>query len=411
MTKSGITIYGAYWCPDCHRSKKFLSEQFVDFEWVDIEQDPEAEKFVLQLNHGKRIIPTIVCRDGSLLVEPTNAQLARKLGLQTEPKLAYYDLIVIGGGPAGLTAAIYAAREGAETLVVERSGLGGQAGITGVIDNFPGFPEGLTGQAFADRLVQQARRFGVEILQAVDVSGLHSDAGCLCVLDADDRHYHAGAILIATGATYRRLDVPGEDDFIGAGIHFCATCDGPFYKGAKEIVVIGGGNSACEEGLHLTTFADQVTLLVRGERLTASQVIIDKVQEPGSRIRVRYHTVVEAFEGRGSKLKTVRIRDQQSNETSVLHPEAAFLFIGQRPNSDFASDFVRRDPYGYILTGHDLQHHSLADPAHRVFAFETNTQGVFAAGDVRAGSTKQIAAAVGEGAAAALSLREYLKTI
>ncbi len=128
MTKSGITIYGAYWCPDCRRAKKFLSEQFIDFEWVDIEQDPEAEKYVLQLNQGKRIIPTIVCRDGTFLVEPTNAELARKLGLQTEPKLAYYDLIVIGGGPAGLTAAIYAAREGAETLVIERSGLGGQAG-------------------------------------------------------------------------------------------------------------------------------------------------------------------------------------------------------------------------------------------------------------------------------------------
>jgi thioredoxin reductase (NADPH) len=411
MTKSGITVYGAYWCPDCHRSKKFLSEQFVDFEWVDIEQDPEAEKYVLQINHGKRIIPTIVCRDGSFLVEPTNAQLARKLGLQTEPKLSYYDLIVIGGGPAGLTAAIYAAREGAETRVGERSGLGGQAGVTGVIDNFPGFPEGLTGQAFADRLVQQARRFGVEILQAVDVSGLHSDAGCLCVLDADDRHYHAGAILIATGATYRRLDVPGEDDFIGAGIHFCATCDGPFYKGAKEILVIGGGNSACEEGLHLTRFADQVTLLVRGERLTASQVIIDKVQEPGSRISLRYHTLVEAFEGEASKLKTVRIRDQQSGQTATLHPQAVFLFIGQRPNSDFARDFVKRDPYGYVLTGHDLQHQAPADPARRGFAFETSTPGVFAAGDVRAGSTKQIAAAVGEGAAAALSIREYLKTI
>lgn len=411
MTTSGITIYGATWCPDCRRSKKFLSEQFIDYKWVDIEQDPEAEKYVLQLNQGKRIIPTIVCTDGSFLVEPTNADLARKLGLQTKPKLSYYDLIVIGGGPTGLTAAIYAAREGVETLVIERSGLGGQAGITGVIDNFPGFPEGLTGQAFADRLVQQARRFGVEILQAVDVASLHSDSGCLCVLDANERHYHAGAILIATGATYRRLEVPGEDDFIGAGIHFCATCDGPFYKGAKDIVVIGGGNSACEEGLHLTKFADRVTLLARGQRLTASQVAIDKVLEPGSRIDVRYNTIVEAFEGDNSKLKTVRIRDQESGETRELHPEAAFLFIGQQPNSDFAKDFVGLDPYGYILTGHDLTHGAPLNAARQIFAFETLSQGIFAAGDVRAGSTKQIAAAVGEGAAAALSIREYLKTI
>jgi thioredoxin reductase (NADPH) len=411
MTQSGITVYGAYWCPDCRRSKKFLSEQFIDYKWVDIEQDPEAEQYVLQINHGKRIIPTIVCADGSFLVEPTNAELARKLGLQTEPKLAYYDLIVIGSGPTGLTTAIYAAREGVETLVIERSGLGGQAGITGVIDNFPGFPEGLTGQAFADRLVQQARRFGVEILQAVDVAGLHSDAGCLCVLDAENRHYHAGAILIATGATYRRLEVAGEDDFVGAGIHFCATCDGPFYKGAKEIAVIGGGNSACEEGLHLTQFADQVTMLVRGQRLTASQVAIDKVLESGSRISVRYNTLVEAFEGKNSRLETVRIRDQVSGEVTEIHPEAAFLFIGQQPNTDFAKDFVAQDPYGYILTGHDLTHNTLPGVSRQFFSFETSAPGIFAAGDVRAGSTKQIAAAVGEGAAAALSIRDYLKKI
>jgi thioredoxin reductase (NADPH) len=352
MSRSGITLFGATWCPDCRTSKKFLNEQFVDYTWIDIEQDKDAENYVLQLNHGKRIIPTILFPDGSFLVEPTNAKLARKLGLQTEPKLAYYDLIVIGGAPR-VTAAISPPRRRG-TLVIERSGLGGQAGITGTIDNFPGFPEGLTGQAFADRLVQQTRRFNVEILQAVDVAGLHTDAGCLCVLDADLRHYHAGAILIATGATYRRLDVPGEDDFIGAGIHFCATCDGPFYKGAKEIVVIGGGNSACEEGLHLTRFADQVTLLARGERLTASQIAIDKVLKPGSRIEVRYRNIVEAFEGKNSKLKTVRIRDQKTNEISELHPQAAFLFIGQQPNSDFAKSFVSLDPYGYVLTGHDL---------------------------------------------------------
>jgi thioredoxin reductase (NADPH) len=411
MSKSGIVLFGATWCPDCRRSKKFLSEQFIDYTWVDIEQDKDAENYVLQLNHGKRIIPTIQFPDGSFLVEPTNAVLARKLGLQTEPKLAYYDLIVIGGGPAGLTAAIYAAREGVETLVIERSGLGGQASITGTIDNFPGFPEGLTGQAFADRLVQQTRRFNVEILQAVDIEGLHIDSGCLCVLDADQRHYHAEAILITTGATYRRLGVPGEDDFIGAGIHFCATCDGPFYKGAKEIVVIGGGNSACEESLHLTKFSEKVTLLVRGERLTASRVAIDKVLEPGSRIDVRYNTIVEAFEGENSKLSTVRIHNQKSGETRKLHPQAAFLFIGQLPNSDFAKGFVTLDSHGYILTGHDVHHGAPPEAARTPFAFETHTPGVFAAGDVRAGSTKQIASAVGEGAAAALSIREYLKSV
>src|SRR5512143_732612 len=161
MSSEKITVYGAYWCPDCRRAKKFLGEQLIAFDWVDIEQDAAAERLVLEKNHGKRIIPTILFPDGSHLVEPSNAELAVKLGLKTEARLSFYDLIIIGGGPAGLTAAIYAAREGAETLVIERSGLGGQAGLTGGLDNFPGFPQGVSGQEFSERVVQQARRFGV----------------------------------------------------------------------------------------------------------------------------------------------------------------------------------------------------------------------------------------------------------
>lgn len=277
MSESKITVYGTYWCPDCQRSKKFLGEQIIDYEWVDIEQDKKAEEHVMQLNHGKRIIPTIVFPDGSYLVEPSNAELAQKLGLKTDARLQYYDLIVVGGGPAGLTAAIYAAREGVETLVIERSGLGGQAGVTQGIENFPGFPEGISGQEFAERMVQQARKFGVEILQASEVSSVLDHDGYRCANTVDGRHLHTGAVLVVTGATYRRLGVPGEDKFIGSGIHFCSTCDGPFYKGAEELVVVGGGNSACEEGLNLTKFADNVTLLVRGGKLTASQILVDEV--------------------------------------------------------------------------------------------------------------------------------------
>src|SRR5262245_33090295 len=169
MAETKVTVYGAYWCPDCRRSKKFLGEQFIPYRWVDIEQDKDGEAFVLRTNGGKRIIPTIVFEDGTSLVEPSNAELARKLGLATEAKKTYYDLIIIGGGPAGLTAAIYASREGADCLLIERSGLGGQAGATVGLDNFPGFPEGIGGQEFAERVTQQARRFGVEMLQAVDV--------------------------------------------------------------------------------------------------------------------------------------------------------------------------------------------------------------------------------------------------
>lgn len=408
MTESKITVYGAYWCPDCRRAKKFLGEQFIPFKWVDIEQDKEAEEFVLQKNSGKRIIPTIVFEDGSFLVEPSNAELAKKLGLKTEARKTYYDLIIIGGGPAGLTSAIYASREGADVLLIERSGLGGQAGITVGLDNFPGFPEGVSGQEFSERITQQARRFGVEILQAVDVERLEEEEGYHEVYTSDGKHYHSRVVLLATGASYRRLEVPGEDDYIGAGIHFCATCDGPFYKGAQEIVVVGGGNSAVEEGLHLTTFAEKVTLLVRGDKLTASQIAIDKVNEPSSRIDVRYNTIVDAFEGQDSKLKSIKTRDQVTGATGEVHPAAAFVFIGQTPNTAFAKEYVEMDKYGFILTGHDLVHNG-DDKTSQPLPFETSVPGIFAAGDARHGSVKQVASAVGEGAAAAISIRELLK--
>ena len=409
MESPRITIYGAHWCPDCRRSKKFLGEQFVPFEWVDIEADKAGEAEVLRLNHGKRIIPTIVFADGSVLAEPTNAELARQLGLKTAARQRYYDLVIVGGGPAGLTAGIYAAREGVETLVIERSALGGQAAITGGIDNFPGFPEGIRGQELADRMVKQAGRFGVELLQAQDVETVCEHEGFRCVTLSEGQHVHAEAILIASGATYRRLGVPGEEDYIGAGVHFCATCDGPFYRGAAEIVVVGGGNSAVEEGLHLTTFADRVTLVVRGDRLTASQVAVDKVLESGSRVRVLYHTEVEAFNGTESKLDEVVVRHSDTDEIEVLQPAAAFVFIGQRPNTGFLPATVATDDQGFILTGHDLAQVAGAESASRL-AFETSLPGVFAAGDVRHGSVKQVASAVGEGAAAAIAIREFLRS-
>ena len=407
MTDPKVTVYGAYWCPDCRRAKKFLGEQFVPYRWVDIEQDKEGEQYVLQKNNGKRIIPTIVFEDDTFLVEPSNAELAQKLGLTTEAKKIYYDLIIIGGGPAGLTASIYASREGIDTLLIERSGLGGQAGITVGLDNFPGFHEGITGQEFSERVTQQARRFGVEILQAVDVERLEMEEGYHEVYTSDGKHYHSRAVLIATGASYRRLEVPGEDDYIGAGIHFCATCDGPFYKDSKQIVVVGGGNSAVEEGLHLTNFTEKVTLLVRGDKLTASQIAIDKVNMPNSKVEVIYNTAVEAFEGKDSKLKTIRYRNKETDTVEEINPAAAFIFIGQTPNTDFAKGHIALDQYGFVLTGHDLKHNGKEDL--EPLPFETSIPGIFAAGDARHGSTKQVASAVGEGAAASISIREFMR--
>jgi thioredoxin reductase (NADPH) len=328
-----------------------------------------------------------------MLVEPSNADLAAKLGLQTRARMNYYDLICIGGGPASLTAAFYAAREGLDVLVIEKSGLGGQAGVTERLDNFPGFPEGINGGEFADRLAQQARRFNVEILQAQEVVGLRAEMESRYVTTADGNEYGARAILIATGSTYRRLGVPGEDDLIGAGIHFCATCDGPFYKG-QHVAVIGGGNSAGEESLFLTRFCDKVTILVRGAELTASKIVIDKVlNEP--KIEVRYNTEVAELHGDG-KLSGITIRSRATGASETIHPAGAFVFIGLSPNSGWLPSDIRRDKTGFILTNGTL---------------ETSMPGVFSAGDVRLGSTKQAASAVGEGATAALMVREYLKTV
>jgi thioredoxin reductase (NADPH) len=391
MSEPKLTMYGAPWCGDCKRAKKFLGEQRVHYTWIDVEHDADGLALVERVNNGKRIIPTLVFPDGSMLVEPSNAELAAKLGLQTKAKCPYYDLVVVGGGPTGLTAALYAAREGFDVLVIERSGLGGQAGITERLDNFPGFPEGVSGAEFADRLTQQARRFGVELLQAQEVVGLRSEAESRYLTLADGQEIGSKAVLIATGSTYRRLGVPGEEELIGAGVHFCATCDGPFYKG-QEVAVIGGGNSAAEESIFLTRFASKVTMLVRGGELTASKVVIDKIEETPS-VEVRYNTTVSELKGE-NRLNGIVIQDQKSGVNEELNPSGVFVFIGLMPNTSWLPNEINRDDYGFIITDEHL---------------ETSIPGVFAAGDVRKGSTKQAASAAGEGAAVALMIREYVR--
>ncbi|MGB8646278.1 MAG: FAD-dependent oxidoreductase, partial [Anaerolineae bacterium] len=369
MSHTNLTVYGASWCSDCKRAKMFLGEQRVHYNWVDVEQNADGLAFVENANHGKRIIPTIVFDDGSLLIEPSNAELAAKLGLQTQASMQYYDLIVIGGGPAGLTTALYGAREGLAVLVIEKSGLGGQAGVTEWLDNFPGFPDGIGGSDFADRLVRQARRFGVELLQAQEVTSFRTEEESHYVTTTDGNEYGARAILIATGSRYRRLGVPGEEELIGAGVHFCATCDGPFYKG-KELAVVGGGNSAGEESLFLAQFASHVTILVRGREMTASKIVVDKVTE-NPKISVRYNTSIAELHGEG-KLKGITVSDGQTGQTELIHPAGLFVFIGLTPNTAFLPTTIERDPYGFIKTSPML---------------ETSVPGVFAAGDARLGST------------------------
>lgn len=413
MTEPTITVYGAYWCPDCRRSKQFLGEHQIPYNWVDIEQDAAGEQFVIEKNDGKRIIPTIVFADGSHLTEPSNAELAQKLGLKTTAARHHYDLIVVGGGPAGLTAALYTAREAIDTLVIERAALGGQAAGTEKLENMPGFPGSIAGIDFSQRLREQAESFGVEILQAQEVTHLHSHDNYHCVITGDGSEYSASALLITTGSKYRRLGVEGESDYLGAGVHFCATCDGPFYKG-KHVAVVGGGNSATEESLLLTKFADKVTMLVRGGEFSASQIIQEQaLNHP--KIEVRWHTEVQQFHGANARLNRLDLINNQTNEMSEMAVDGAFIFIGLDPNTGFlqASDIVL-NAWGFIVTGHALEHDT-PPPAgfngRSPHMLETSVPGIFAAGDVRAGSTKQVASATGEGATAALEIREYLKTV
>jgi thioredoxin reductase (NADPH) len=389
-----IVVYGTTWCPDCKRAKQFLGEQRIHYHWVDIEEDSEAMVYVEEVNRGKRIVPTIVFPDGSILVEPSNAELAEKLGLVTRAERTFYDVIIVGAGPAGLTAALYTAREGLDTLVIEKSAPGGQAGVTQIIENFPGFDEGISGEEFARRLTNQARRFGVEILQAQEVTDLRTNGLYREVLTADGSCYAAQAVLIATGARYRRLNVPGEEELIGINIHFCATCDGAFYKG-KEVLVIGGGNSGFEEGLFLTKFATHVTIVERGPQPRASRILQEKVARREDVTVVTNHAIQE-FVLRDGRLGGVKVLDRTTNEVQEWHPDGVFVFIGMTPNSEFLPPEIERDRFGFVLTDKTLQ---------------TSIKGVFAAGDVRAGATAQAASAAGEGATVALMMRQYLDSL
>ncbi len=390
LSGKDIIVYSTTWCPDCKRAKKFFGEQRVPYINIDIEEDAQAMAFVQEVNSGKRVIPTIVFPDGDILMEPSNAELAAKLGLQTKAQRQFYDALVIGGGPAGLTAALYMAREGLDTLVIERAGLGGQVGITQTLDNFPGFDEGISGSEFADKLGRQARRFGVEIMTQ-DVVNLVPQGPYVCAITADGTEYGANALLLATGARYRRLNVPGEEELLGICIHFCATCDGAFYKGGR-LLVIGGGNSGFEEGLYLTRYAREVDIVEFAPQVKASQILQEQVaQKPNMKVITNH--AVSGFKG-ARRLEAIYVKDRATGEEKEWHYDGVFVFIGLTPNSQLVKGKVETDAAGFIVTDKTLM---------------TSWPGLFAAGDVRTGSTKQAASAAGEGATAALMIRAYLK--
>ena len=393
-----LKVIGASWCPDCKRAKTFLGQHRIEFDWVDMETDPTAQAEVERINDGKRIIPTIIFPDGSILTEPSNDELAEKLGIVREASMDSYDVLIAGGGPTALTTAIYAARENLKVLIVEKSAVGGQAGVTERFDNYPGFPDGIGGAELAGRFELQAKKYGVEILQAVGVESFK---------EVDNSEGYAGidvtlstgsvvqtrVLLVATGSTYRRTGAEGEADLIGAGIHFCATCDGPFYKGADEVVVLGGGNSGLEEGLFLTQFANHVTVIERGGELRGSKLLQDKVYSH-PKMTVKLNEAVQAFLANDAgQLAGVELENLLTKERSTHAAKGAFVFIGLDPNTEWLGGAVSLDERKFVATDQ---------------MFATSARGVFAAGDVRSGSTKQLASAVGEGAAAAIQIRYFL---
>jgi thioredoxin reductase (NADPH) len=386
-----ITVYGASWCPDCRRAKQFLASHRIAYEWIDLEEFPEKTAEVEARNDGKRIIPTIVFPDGSFLAEPSNDELADRIGLSRVASSREYDIVIVGGGPTGLTTSIYGARENANVLIVEKSAPGGQAGITERFDNYPGFPDGVGGAELAERMTQQAQRYGVEILQAVGATSIVREGPMLRVNLSTGDEVFAPVVLIASGSTYRRTDANGEADLIGAGIHFCATCDGPFYRGASELTVVGGGNSGLEEGLFLTQFAKHVTVMQGIGQLTGNKLLQEKVLNH-PKMSVLLDTKIQSFNANASgKLESITVNHDGKEETHDT--TGAFIFIGLDPNTSFLDGALDVDGRGFIVT----------DPM-----FRTNVDGIFAAGDVRSGSTKQIASAVGEGAAVAIQIRYYL---
>ena len=346
---------------------------------------------VERLNKGLRSVPTILFPDGRVFVEPTNEELAQALGLVSTAKQTYYDLIIIGGGPAGLTTSIYAAREGINTLIIERGVAGGQVGNTQLMENYPGFDEGISGAEFAQRLTNQARRFGVELLQATGVQCLRREGQYICVTTTTGVEYGAQAVLIATGSRYRRLMATGERELIGSAIHFCAICDAPFYRG-KDVLVVSGGNSGFQEGLFIKQFARHVKIVEFLPEVKASRLLQEAVaRTPGMEVVTNH--AVQGFRSERGKLLGVDVVDRATGKPETWTPDGVFIFIGLSPNSEWLPAEIQRDKFGFITTDLNL---------------ETSMPGVFAAGDVRSGSTKQAAAAAGEGATAALMIREYL---
>lgn len=411
----GIRVAGTLWSANSHNVKEFLARSQIPYQWQDIERDTEARALVESISDDTPRLPTVFFPDGSVLVDPDLRALAEKVGLRASAQQPFYDLIIIGAGPAGLAAAVYAASEGLRTVVIEKEVAGGQAGTSARIENYLGFPKGISGADLARRAMTQAKRLGAEILTAQEVTGLRvADPYRQVVLD-DGSELSCHALLVATGVRVRELDVPGVEPLIGASIYYgAATSEAMNYQGRK-VFVIGGANSAGQGAIFLSRYASEVTILIRGDSLykSMSRYLIDQIERTEN-ILLRVNTEVMAVSG-DVRLETVTLKNNVSGESETLPADAIFIFIGAVPYSDLVVGIVERTEAGFILTGPDLMRDGHRPnnwkPKRDPFLLETSVPGIFAAGDVCHGVVRRVATAVGQGALSVSLVHRYLETV
>ena len=409
----GIRVAGTLWSLPSHQVKDFLTRHQIPYQWLDIEKDATARQLVEGISSEVIKLPVIFFPDGKTLVQPDLKELAEKVGLQTRAALPFYDIVVVGSGPAGLAAAVYAGSEGYRCLVIERAAPGGQAGSSPKIENYLGFPTGISGDDLARRAVSQAKRFGVEILSAQEAKRVLTRDAYRIIQLSDGTEISCHALLIATGASFHTLRMPGAAELTGAGIYYgAAYTEAMNYKG-QDVFVVGGANSAAQGAIYLSQFATKVRVLIRGAGPTASKYLVDALEQ-NPKIELMCNTDLLEVKGKNT-LEQIIVKNTATNESQTFNASAMFVFIGVRPQSQLVSDLVKCDEKGYIYTGADLivdkkppQGWTLErDP----FLLETSLPGIFAAGDVRFGTNHRVASAVGEGAIAFALMKEYLKTL
>lgn len=409
----GVRVVGSQWSSACHTVKDFLARNAIPYQWLDVERDTEAQQLLVSGGQDASRLPVLFFSDGSVLVEPGLSQLAEKTGLRTHAENPFYDAIIIGGGPSGLSAAVYASFDGLKVLLIERQAPGGQAGNSPKIENFLGFPSGISGGELTRRAVAQARRFGTEILTTQSVQCVRSEGNTKIVTLDDGTEISAKMVLIATGAWFRTLNLPGIERWSGAGVYYGAAHTEAANYRDQDVLVIGAGNAAAQGILFLSKFARKVIVLIRSDQTDWSQYL-DLSIRANEKVELRFNTELAEIQG-DEKLNAVVVKNKLSGETQTLPAAAVFVFIGQKPQSDFVSDLVMHTPSGHILTGLDLVRDGKRPPNWPLdrdpLMLETSVPGIFAAGDVRNGTKHGVAAAVGDGDAAVSLFWQYLSTI